>query len=285
MKTKSIILSYNALLKGFNMLRSMQIGVQLRQTALLLLTCISFAMANASYPYLYAAIGTPTYQAAEGYRALIGSEYFTASKETMRHFIKESDRLKDEGFRLDEGNTKEDRKVYIEALRQLEKQRNKIDRLVVKSIRMLKAQKLNAELSVLAKSPYPLIRKRAKVHAEQEMTPGGKQVTIAEKDTETLRRSLMSLREELQQARAGNAENVACLNDITAINYWMLKADTLKQKREWCKTADVCRQIIEFEHAAGKNCGKENARYLEWSAASKPYRTTFKQMFEEACHR
>ncbi len=267
------------------MLKSVAFGMSVKRTLFLLLTLFTFSLANTMCPHLYKAIGTPVYQAADGYRALADSKYFTASKEAMQRFIEESDQLKNEGFGLDKESSKEERKVYITALRQLDKQRKQIDRLVVKSIRTLKAQKLHAELSVLATNPYLLIRKMAKGQTEQKMVSDTKQMITVEKDTETLRRSLMSLREELQHSRAKNAENVACLNDITAINHLMLKSDELKLERKWCKAYDICRQIIEFERDAQKSCGKENSRYLEWSGASLPYRTTYRQMFEEACQR
>ncbi|MEA3372174.1 MAG: hypothetical protein U9Q62_00660 [Campylobacterota bacterium] len=260
-------------------------GVLLGRVLFLVLSWVSFSMAGTTYPHLYKAIGTPIYQAADGYRTLLDSEHFITSKEAMLHYIRESDTLRSEGFRLDESSEKADRKVYIDALRQLEQKRDEIDRRLVKSIQTLKSKKFNAELSVLAKNPYSLIREVSKIPEKRKRMSESKHAAVIEKDSETLRRSLVALTDELQQARADNAENVACLNDITAINYWMLKADQLKAEREWCKASDVCRQISEFEHAARKTCGKEESRYLEWSGASASYRTTLKQMFDEACHR
>ncbi len=67
-----------------------------------------------------------------------------------------------------------------------------------------------------------------------------------------------------------------CLNDITAINYWMIKV--LENKNDNCLLRDAIKQMKSYDKAAMSSCGRESIRYVEWHGRIKPY--VGKRLFE-----
>lgn len=89
--------------------------------------------------------------------------------------------------------------------------------------------------------------------------------------------SLMHLKEELYALREStDQENMSCLNDITAINYWMI--NVLKNENEACARADAIKQMKSYDKAAANSCGRTSMRYIEWHGRIKPY--VGKKLFE-----
>ncbi len=60
-----------------------------------------------------------------------------------------------------------------------------------------------------------------------------------------------------------------CLNDITAINYWMIKV--LENEKDACALSDAIRQMKSYDKSAATSCGRESMRYIEWHGRIKPY--------------
>jgi hypothetical protein len=60
-----------------------------------------------------------------------------------------------------------------------------------------------------------------------------------------------------------------CLNDITAINYWMIKV--LENEKDACALSDAIRQMKSYDKSAATSCGRDSMRYIEWHGRIKPY--------------
>lgn len=240
------------------------------------------AMAQSSYPSLYAGIGDGVYKSADGYKTLMKLESFKSEHGALKAYVEKARQLKTKGFALDNEENKEQSKEYIAALRELAKEKKALDRTVLRKIRMLKEQKAYAELETLAKNPDPMIAGAAEVKRMQHSKPPGKERAKG-KPEDDLRRSLMELKGRLLSARSENSPEVHCLNDITAVNYWMAEAETFKKQRDWCKAHDACVQTINFERAAAKSCDAENPLYKKWRERSEKYRIEYKNEYAKAC--
>ncbi len=115
-------------------------------------------------------------------------------------------------------------------------------------------------------------------------------------ELEYYQQTLVSLKEELYRLRE-NTEDVisdvntslsdqtktACLNDITAINYWMIKV--LENKKDACALSDAIRQMKSYDKSAAASCGRESMRYIEWHARIKPYVGSRLFQAEALCHK
>ena len=243
-------------------------------------------LAKDVYPALYSAIGDEVYRAADGYRALTEITSFKKDDALYSIYIKKADQLKEEGFGLDKESTNEQREQYLVALRKLSKEKGKINRSVLKSIRQLKADKMDADLALLSRNPYPLIRQASIV---KKATVSPKELTRKEKVPHTerpgnMQDSLADLKEQLLMARSENSSREKCLNDITAINYWIVKADELSENEEWCRANDACKQVVSYERASKTTCGEDDPLYIQWQDYSAIYRTTLKKEFSDACY-
>lgn len=96
-------------------------------------------------------------------------------------------------------------------------------------------------------------------------------------EIEYYRQSLAGLKEELYALREEqNEEKMACLNDITAINYWMIKV--LEHENEACERRDAIKQMKSYDKASATSCGRSSMRYIEWHGRIKPY--VGKRLFE-----
>ncbi len=96
--------------------------------------------------------------------------------------------------------------------------------------------------------------------------------------------NIIRLKEELYALRdSGEQEKMSCLNDITAINYWMI--DLLKNERDACAARDAIKQMKSYDKSSVDSCGRDSIRYMEWHGRIKPY--VGKKLFqaEAACNR
>lgn len=96
--------------------------------------------------------------------------------------------------------------------------------------------------------------------------------------------NIASLKEELYRLREdGEEEKMACLNDITAMNYWMIKV--LQSSKSACSKAEAIRQMKSYDKAAAHSCGRQSLRYIQWHGSIKPY--VGRELFEAeaSCHR
>lgn len=103
-------------------------------------------------------------------------------------------------------------------------------------------------------------------------------------ELEYYQQSLTNLKEELYILRESEEKaQTECLNDITAINYWMIKI--LENERDACAVSDAIKQMKSYDKKSAKTCGRNSMRYIEWHGRIKPY--AGKRLFqaEAACHR
>jgi len=104
------------------------------------------------------------------------------------------------------------------------------------------------------------------------------------KELQYYEKSLVSLKEELYSLRESQEEDkMACLNDITAINYWMIKV--LENEKHACDRASAIKQMKSYDKASAKSCGRSSIRYVEWHGRIKPY--VGQKLFEAeaGCHK
>jgi len=104
------------------------------------------------------------------------------------------------------------------------------------------------------------------------------------KELQYYEESLASLKEELYSLRESQEEEkMACLNDITAMNYWMIKV--LESKNDACERASAIKQMKSYDKASANSCGRNSIRYVEWHGRIKPY--AGKKLFEAeaGCHK
>ena len=95
--------------------------------------------------------------------------------------------------------------------------------------------------------------------------------------------NLQRLKDELYALRESeNQEKMACLNDITAMNYWMI--EVLKHPKEACLRADAIRQMKSYNKASALTCGRSSIRYVEWKGRIKPYVGQKLFQAEAGCH-
>lgn len=108
--------------------------------------------------------------------------------------------------------------------------------------------------------------------------------TVQNSELEYYRVSLADLKDELHRLRESEEEaQTACLNDITAINYWMIRV--LEGEKDACALSDAIRQMKSYDKSAAQSCGAESMRYIEWHGRIKPY--VGQKLFEAeaGCHR
>lgn len=89
-------------------------------------------------------------------------------------------------------------------------------------------------------------------------------------EVEKYQKNLEYLKEELYALRETNQEaKMNCLNDITAINYWMIKV--LENEKDTCAFVDAIKQMKSYDKSASESCGRSSMRYVEWHGRIKPY--------------
>lgn len=146
-------------------------------------------------------------------------------------------------------------------------------------------------ISVPIPVPAPAAAKKI---MEQKKEPAVKEKPTVKKskptELEYYKISLASFKEELYALREAQENNsseeagealssetkMACLNDITAMNYWMISA--LENKKDSCLLRDAIRQMKSYDKASMNSCGRESIRYVEWHGRIKPY--VGKKLFE-----
>jgi len=112
-----------------------------------------------------------------------------------------------------------------------------------------KQEEIQLEIPVVLKKPEP----------PKELT-----------EVQKYQQSMAVLKEELYLLRESNEEaKMACLNDITAINYWMIKV--LENEKDACDFSDAIRQMKTYDKSASVSCGRSSMRYVEWHGRIKPY--------------
>ncbi|MBE0498625.1 MAG: hypothetical protein IBX43_05210 [Campylobacterales bacterium] len=208
-------------------------------------------------------------------------------------------------------------KSYAKELRSLSQKDEHISKQIKKDMLWLYQQKKFESLEVMGKAGFVLSEKMQqsidenkknkgvkteKSSSERHIAPSLPLVSAASmeksaeekpsiaapqrelSELEYYQQSLANLKEELCVLRESEEQTqTACLNDITAINYWMIKI--LENERDACALSDAIKQMKSYDKKSAKTCGRNSMRYIEWHGRIKPY--AGKRLFqaEAACHR
>lgn len=210
-------------------------------------------------------------------------------------------------------------KSYAKELRYLSQKDERISKQIKKDMLWLYQQKKFESLEAMGKAGFVLSEKMQQSIAESKKSKGSKTeetpavpvqspselraaaplpaVSAASVDKtaeatpqrelgelEYYQQSLANLKEELYVLRESEEQTqTECLNDITAINYWMIKI--LENENDACAVSDAIKQMKSYDKKSAKTCGRNSMRYIEWHGRIKPY--AGKRLFqaEAACHR
>jgi uncharacterized membrane protein len=262
-----------SLLAGLNRFRRVS---GMRRIIVSLLMMAGFTLtALAGFPKIYDAVGTPLYQASSGYEALIQMEPFTALHEALQAYTSEADRLLQRGLELDQASDREGRQAYIKALRALSQKQSALDRAISKAIETLKTQQDVTVLIELQHNPYDVIRKMAGLKKGSSHTEA-----IAGGDKHS---KLLELKTRLQEARGTNKSGeVTCLNDMTAMVYWMVQSDERESTGQWCDAAHACGQVLNYHMSAKQHCA-ENGELEGWNETLLKYEREKRAYFSKMC--
>ena len=113
----------------------------------------------------------------------------------------------------------------------------------------------------------PIVPKEVKLESpalEVEAVSKVEEVLPIEKKSltklEYYEQSMLHLKEELYELReSGDQVNMDCLNDITAINYWMISM--LKNENDACTRRDAIKQMKSYDKSSLNSCGRGSLRY------------------------
>lgn len=246
--------------------------------AIVITGAIGLAAVQGAYPVLYGTIGDEVYRASEGYGALLKIGYFKKHGALLEGYIAEAERTRKEGLALDQDSSDRDRRIaYIAALRELDKARRSVDARIFHEIDYLGGSYNITILGALKTNLYEPLRKRVERYLDKPVVENGELPPI------DLQSSLAVLKERLMQSRSSGDVQMQCLNDITAVNYWMLHAEQSRYRHDSCGAFDATQQVSGFEASARKSCGDQEPLYVEWRKRSQPYRTTLKTEFAQQC--
>lgn len=234
--------------------------------------------AQPTYPTLYGTIGDRIFEAASGYAALAEHPFFEAEAPQLREFVEQAEEARIAGLKLEqERSDRAGRLAYVSKLRWLEDRQRGLDRSVIGAIDRLGSASNFTVLEALKENPYRVIRQRVQSYLIAPVIENGDLPPV------DLKRSLEVLKQRLLEARMSKMPMERCLNDVTAINYWMLDTERARYRQAWCQARDAAKQTGVFEAAARESCSQESPLYEEWRKRSLPYRTTLLLEFTEQC--
>ena len=227
-------------------------------------------------------------------------EMYRTKPELMEAFCKDANATMQKGFAID--RMKEDPeaeldktiiKSYVKDLRQLFNQneailnelQKDIDNLIqkrdLKTLELLKKAKIQLSPKTLRALEDEVEKKRQEELAKDKKFIKGLAEGANNRALEEIRskpedelafyqKNLLSLKDELYALReSGEKEKTACLNDITAVNYWMIRV--LKNENDDCAMMDAIKQMKSYDKALSNSCGEGSMRYIEWHGRIKPY--------------
>jgi len=244
---------------------------------------VSLTYAEALRPQIYASIGEPVYDSAAGYKALLSNPYYLKNHGYLQNFVSRAEALQEEGLLLDQDNTKTSRASYVKKLRALLDEATISQHKLEDDLQDLLEHKNFALLKQLKKSELLFIRNSVAVKtALQERIP--QEVNPKIEDNMTIAgQNFKALKIKLLQARHSDDPRANCLNDITAVAYWMETTDSIK--RDACKAYNACQQVTSFIKAAKVTCTKEDLLYRDWLERSKGHRTILKDRYQQKCNK
>ena len=252
---------------------------------MILLTILLSGMlyAATAYPLLYRGIGDTIYENTDGYKKLLKYNFFQNNHPALNNFIEKSDDLRDEGLMLDAASDAKAKKAYINKLRKLDKENSYIRGTLSRDLKELLNEREFELLRVLATLNMEEITNSKQVKIAQSQLEENADKILTSVDYESLDHEgmLKFYKEKLLIARIDESVEVACLNDITAINYWVLEVD--RYSDDACKARDAIKQIDTFFKSSRNNCGNQNDLYLEFKKRTYDYRTSMANSLNREC--
>lgn len=248
----------------------------------LVMIFMSTLQAQSERPALFSSIGEHVYLSADGYEKLLEQDYFSQEYSEMEAYVLHARELQRRGLTLDKQSNKQSRSDYVNALRDLDKQTVAIEYKIKDDLQRLLREKNYALLQALKNNPLEYVRDSVAVRSAVSG------VILVAHETNTIdsesntSREFNALKASLLQARDTGNESAQCLNDITAVVYWIQEVDRLEN--EPCKAVHACDQVHRFVKAAKTSCTKEHPLYIKWSEASQNYRTKLKDNFNHKCN-
>lgn len=236
-------------------------------------------IAKNGYPLLYGSIGDELYEVAEGYAPLLKIESLEQVHVHIEDYVRQVQTLKETGLALDKVSTAEGYKSYLADLRRLSQQKKELDSRVLAAIEELKIRQIEVDLTTLRENPYALLSEAAAPEVIELNASEG-----AELSAMNMQASLQALKMQLIEVRDDeNMTMIDCINDVTAINYWILEVDRLRDEQAWCRAYIGTGQIVDFERSARKACGSEHPLFKQWTEHSEHYRTTVRKELVQTC--
>lgn len=244
-----------------------------------MIALMTAVIAKDGYPLLYGSVGDELYEVSEGYTPLLKIESLDQVHIHIEDYVRQARSLKEMGLALDKLSTAEGYKLYLADLRRLSQQKEELDSRALIAIEELKIRQIEVDLVTLRENPYALLSEAAapeviELNASEE----------AEMSAMNMQASLQALKVQLIEVRDDeNRTLIECINDITAINYWILEVDRLRDKGEWCRAYTGTGQIVDFERSARKACGSEHPLFEQWTEHSEQYRKTIRKELAQTC--
>ena len=248
-----------------------------------LLLFVNMLYAVTAYPLLYRGIGDNIYSNTDAYKQLLKYDYFQRGHEALNVFVVKSDALREEGAFLDASSDAKAKKNYINKLRALDKENTYIRGTLSSDLHKLRNEREFEVLRLMNTFDMPELSnsKEVKIALSQLEENADKILTSVDYSALDHEGMLKFYKEKLLIARIDESPEVGCLNDITAINYWILEVD--KYSDDACKAKDAISQIDIFFKASRKSCGSQNDRYLEFKKLTYDYRTSMSKRLNSEC--
>lgn len=255
----------------------------MKRFILMIIFLSSLLYGATDFPLLYRGIGDNIYSNTEAYKQLLKYDYFQRKHEALSAFVLKSDALREEGFALDASSDAAAKKGYITKLRQLDKENTYIRGTLSSDLPKLRNEREFELLRLMDTFNMPELSNSKEVKVALSQLSKNADEIMPTVDYNTLDHAgmLKFYKEKLLIARIDESPEVECLNDITAINYWILEVD--KYSDDACKAKDAVKQIDIFFKSSRQSCGSKNRRYLEFKKRTREYRTSMAKRLHAEC--
>ena len=269
---------------------------------IIFLLLFSLVLFSSEFPTIFSSTGDKLYQNISKYSQVKELPFYKNDTEIFEVYCIDANKTLQEGLILDkkENDTelsveKSEIKSYAKDLRELSKQNDNIEYRLEEDMKILYKGKDFKSLKVFKKLDIYLtleikeaIKQDTKKEKLSKIKPRKQVVEVKEEEIiQELKKeltpkafyekSLINLKDELYTLREeNNLKKMSCINDITAINYWMLKI--LENKNDSCALVKDIKQMKTYDKNAKNTCGSSSMRYIEWHGRIKPY--TGNKLFE-----
>ncbi len=216
------------------------------------LMLVFLTLSLGAWPGFYAFLGDSLYEDARGYRELLTLEPFKDVEVQIRHFTDLADRALEEGAMLDAGSKSVLRINYINTLRQLDSERQKLRQRIEPILDTLQRQGHYDVLSLLTDNPSPSLRQSAAVLSAQRL----RQSTLQD-GTLTLDESYRKLKAQLLETHL-QGDAAGCLNDCTAAHYFMVEIEKADATHRCQKIAPLLDLMQSYLVSARSVCEHNN---------------------------